>query len=128
MDEETERARRAQRVRSQRLFDEIAEEYLDRSEVSGGRMFASQGLAVREKFFAFVGREGRLILKLPAEDATALVVDGLAEPVTIGKRTMREWVGVPLPDPAPGDWPALMAAAYQYVALAGSAAGERCTS
>ena len=36
--------------------------------------------------------------------------------MTLGGRTMREWVGVPLPDPQPGPWSGLMEEAHAYVA------------
>ena len=106
------------------LFDDLAVEHLGRPHVTVGRMFASEGLAVSGKIFAFVGRDGRLILKVPLERAESLKGDGVAEAVTLGGRTMREWVGVPLPEDAPGPWPALMEEAHTYVAsLAGTASG-----
>ncbi len=103
------------------LFDDLAVVHLGRPHVTMGRMFASEGLAVRGKIFAFVGRDGRLILKLPLARAEALKAEGVTEPVTLGGRTMREWVGVPLPVPSPGAWPGLMDEAHAYVAdLAGA--------
>ena len=81
------------------LFDDLAVDHLGRPHVTMGRMFASEGLAVHGKIFAFVGRDGRLILKLPLARAEELKGEGATESVTLGGRTMREWVGVPLPDP-----------------------------
>ena len=98
------------------LFDDLAVAHLGRPHVSMGRMFASEGLAVHGKIFAFVGRDGRLILKLPLTRAEELKGKGATEPVTLGGRTMREWVGVPLPDPPPGPWAGLMEEAHTYVA------------
>ena len=98
------------------LFDDLAVDHLGRPHVTIGRMFSSEGLAVRGKIFAFVGRDGRLILKLPQARAEALLAEGVTEQVTLGKRTMREWVSVGVPDPQPGAWPALMDEAHAYVA------------
>jgi hypothetical protein len=98
------------------LFDDLAVDHLGRPHVTMGRMFASEGLAVHGRIFAFVGREGRLILKLPRARAEELNGAGVAEPVVLGGRTMREWVGVPLPAPPPGPWGGLMEEAHTYVA------------
>lgn len=98
------------------LFDDLAVDHLGRPHVTMGRMFASEGLAVHGKIFAFVGRDGRLVLKLPLARAEDLKERGVTEPVTLGGRTMREWVGVPLPDPQPGPWSGLMEEAHAYVA------------
>ena len=107
------------------LFDDLAVDHLGRPHVTMGRMFASEGLAVHGKIFAFVGRDGRLILKLPLARADELKGEGATESVTLGGRTMREWVGVPLPDPQPGSWGRLMEQAHLYVAeLAGVGSDE----
>ena len=79
------------------LFDDLAVDHLGRPHVTMGRMFASEGLAVHGKIFAFVGRDGRLILKLPRARADELTGAGATEPVVLGGRTMREWVGVRCP-------------------------------
>ncbi|MFZ2501258.1 MAG: hypothetical protein WAW88_01105 [Nocardioides sp.] len=74
-----------------------------------------------EAFFAFVGRDNRLILKLPAARARELLADAVVAPVEIGTRVMREWVAVAYPD-APDDtggellWADLIAEARSYVA------------
>jgi hypothetical protein len=107
------------------LFDDLAVDHLGRPHVTMGRMFASEGLAVHGKIFAFVGRDGRLILKLPLVRAEELKGKGATEPVTLGGRTMREWVGVQLPDRGPGSWAGLMEEAHAYVAdLAGAASDQ----
>ncbi len=81
-------------------------------------MFNGEGAKVEGSFFAFVGRTGRLIVKLPADEVRRLIdVDG-AEPVTIGKRTMREWVALPQQNDErttrESRWTALLAA-YDFV-------------
>jgi hypothetical protein len=106
------------RAAAQAVLDRLSGDYIVRPGVERDRMFGSDGLKVNGKFFAFIGREGRLILKLPARQAADLVAAGKAEPVTIGSRKTREWVGLPLPG-APGDtteWKRALADAHSYVA------------
>ena len=47
------------------------------------------------KVFAFLGHDGGLIVKLPEDRARLLVDEGTAERVTMGTRSMREWVAFP---------------------------------
>lgn len=115
--EETTDEDRTRRRAGERLLDDLGVDYLGRDDVTRARMFASDGLAVRGKFFAFVGRGGKLVVKLPHEEVRRRVADGTAEQVTIGNRTMREWAGLPLPaGDGPGPWPDALAAAYAFVA------------
>lgn len=81
-------------------------------------MFRSPALRCRGKVFAFIGFDGTLIVKLPHDRIVELARDGLAEPVTMGKRTMREWAEVPpLPDPNSTEdvWAGLVVQAHQFV-------------
>lgn len=78
------------------LLDEIAAEYLGEPEVQFGTMFASPGLRVNGKIFAFLGRDHRLIVKLPQARVRESVSAGVAQAVTMGTRTMKEWVAFPL--------------------------------
>jgi len=104
------------RAAAQQVFDALALDYLDVANVSRGRMFGSEGLVVKGKFFAFVGREGQLIVKLPGPQASALVACGEATQVRAGRGTTREWVGIPTPaDGRAGRWRDLVVAAYRYV-------------
>ena len=110
--------RRQLRAAAQAVLDQLSGDYIVRPGVESDKMFGSDGLKVNGKFFAFIGREGRLILKLPASQAADLVATGKAEPVTIGSRTTREWVGLPMPG-TPGDpaeWKRALADAHRYVA------------
>ncbi len=78
-------------------------------------MFGSDGLRVGVKFFAFVGRDGQLIVKLPVAQADGLVAAGLATRVQGGRATMREWIGIPSPDQGCTDqWRDLISEAYLY--------------
>jgi len=59
-------------------------------------MVGSNGLRCRDSVFAFVGRDGNLIAKLPAAHAP-LVAEGKATAILAGRQTTREWVGIPSP-------------------------------
>lgn len=78
---------------------ELLHELVDALEYDGpitvGTMFRSPGIRVGGKIVAFLGHDGRLIVKLPRSRAVTLLEAGDAQPVTMGARTMREWVSVP---------------------------------
>lgn len=80
---------------NQALFAAIAEGFDDEFGVDTGTMFRSPGLRVDGKVFAFLGHDGGLIVKLPEERARLLVDEGTAVRVTMGTRSMREWVAFP---------------------------------
>jgi len=106
------------RAAAQAVLDRLSQDLLGAPGVERDRMFGSVGLKVNGKFFAFVGREGRLILKLPPQQAADLVAAVHAHPVSIGRRRTREWVGLPMPVP-PADtaeWERALADAHRYVA------------
>jgi TfoX/Sxy family transcriptional regulator of competence genes len=107
--------RRAQRAAAQRVFDTLAADYLERPDVTRGPMFGSEGLLARSKFFAFVGRAGDMVLKLPEQQAAELVASGDATAVRAGRNATREWVSVPMPAGGRTDrWRALLDDAYRY--------------
>jgi TfoX/Sxy family transcriptional regulator of competence genes len=97
----------------QELFDDLTAHYLGRPEVSIGRLFRSEGLKVHGKVFAMLVTD-RLVVKIPAAQATAVVAQGRAVPFESGGgRKMREWVAL---DVAERDaWPQLVADAFAYV-------------
>lgn len=108
-------ARRAQRAQGQELFDSLAADYLEHPDVKPGPMFGSQGLMRKGKFFAFVGRSGDLVVKLPESQAGELVAAGEASAVRAGRNPTREWVSIPKPAGAnTARWQALLGDAYQY--------------
>jgi len=76
------------------LLDAIAAELAPEAELDIATMFGSPGLRWRSKIVAFLGRPERLIVKVPRARAEALVAEGSADPVTMGTRTMREWVSI----------------------------------
>lgn len=78
------------------LLHELADELQAEAPVTVGTMFRSPGLRTGGKIVAFLGFDDGLIVKLPRARAMALVQDGTAQPVTMGTRTMRQWVSVPV--------------------------------
>lgn len=100
------------------LLHAVAEHLAADGPVEIGTMFRSPGLRTRSKIFAFIGQHGRLIIKLPRARAIALVADGSAESVTMGTRTLREWVAIPSSTDSAvtlANWTALASEALQYV-------------
>lgn len=77
-------------VGSARL-DAIAGELLDEPDVAMARMFGSDGLSVRGKFFAFVASDGRLVVKIDARRIEELGLDNMV----MRGRAMREWAAIP---------------------------------
>ncbi|MDX6515583.1 MAG: hypothetical protein QOH73_1249 [Gaiellaceae bacterium] len=76
------------------LFDSVAEPLLrGDAAVSRAKMFASDGLRVGGKFFAFA-KDGELVVKLPALRVTELLESGAGRVFTRGERgvPMKEWV------------------------------------
>jgi len=108
--------RRRHRAAAQEVFDVLAADYVDLPGVGRARMFGSNGLQVGERFFAFVGSDGELIVKLPAERAAALLDAGQAGTVRIGRNVAREWVDLPRPagHEAPEQWRELLGEAHRY--------------
>ncbi|OLT55327.1 MmcQ/YjbR family DNA-binding protein [Cellulosimicrobium sp. CUA-896] len=99
------------------LFAELSEPFLERPGVTAGTMFHSPGLRTGGKFFAFVDTEDGLVVKVPRDRAVELVRAGTADVVTLGRRTLREWVTLPCPAPGPADaWRDALEEAYDYVA------------
>lgn len=62
--------------------------------IEAGTMFRSPGLRTSGTIILFLGRNDRIILKLPRARAVALIDVGTAEAVTMGTRTLREWVSL----------------------------------
>jgi hypothetical protein len=76
------------------------------------RMFSGAGYALGGRIFAFVGRSGRLIAKVEAASAREHLRQGPATDVTMGTRTMREWISLEREhQPA---WRALVVEAHEH--------------
>ncbi len=114
-DEQRERGSR--RAEGQRRFDAVAGHLLGLPGVSAAPMFGSTGLRYGDRFFAFVGRDGRLVVKLPADQAAHLVATHAGTPVRAGRHATREWLSVPWPDERGAErWGALVDDAYRNAA------------
>jgi TfoX/Sxy family transcriptional regulator of competence genes len=96
------------------LAAELSGEHGSLPGVARRRMFGRAGLSVHGKFFAFLNAD-RLVLKLPAATATALLASGAARPATDLSPTMRHWVSVPAPD-AIYRWRQLLHEAHAHTA------------
>ena len=77
------------------LLQEIAGRLSALGQVEHTTMFNRPGLRTAAKVVLFLGADDRLMLKLPLTRVTELVEQGAVERVTIGNRTLREWVEVP---------------------------------
>jgi len=94
-------------------FQAVVDAFAGDGEVSGGRMFASYGLKVRGKFFAFA-KDGAMVVKLPRARVDELIAAGRGKTFTRGAAgvPMYEWVVL-----VPGsDWVALARKARDFVA------------
>ncbi|QHC57872.1 hypothetical protein [Rathayibacter sp. VKM Ac-2760] len=99
------------------------------ADVDLATMFGSPAIRHRGRIVCFLGSDDRLIVKLTRADTVALIESGAADPVVMGRRTLREWVSVPreAPDTAALErWRPLAATALGYAraALAGSGPSE----
>jgi len=95
-------------------FDDVRLDFAAEDGVDEGRMFQSEGLTYRGKFFAAMRPDGEtMLVKLPEARVAELIADGTALPFTAGERgPMREWALVP---PAGIErWSALAAEAIAF--------------
>ena len=78
-------------------FDELRVAFLGRPSVDEGRMFRTEGVRYRGKFFAALSRDHHLLVKLPEARVTELITTGVSLPFDANKGTpMREWTLVPI--------------------------------
>ena len=103
------------RAEAKAVLDELSVEYIAQPGVSLAPMFGSVGLRLNGRFFAFVGRDGVLVVKLRREMAGELVASGRAAAVRVGRNRSREWVGLPMPPNGRSEeWAGFLAAAYEH--------------
>jgi YjbR len=96
-------------------FDAIATTLLPEPDVEEGTGFGTNpGLRTHQKIFAML-HDGELVVKLPADRCSELVSAGSARPFEIGRRKMREWIGIVEVDEH--EWLALAREARDYVGL-----------
>lgn len=77
------------------ILDEVSAQLEYDGALTIGTMFRSPGIRAGGKIVAFLGHDDGIIMKLPRDRAVALVARGDAHEVTMGTRTMREWIAVP---------------------------------
>jgi TfoX/Sxy family transcriptional regulator of competence genes len=110
--------RRAQRAEAGVRLDRLAGGLLDHAGVGRTTMFGSAAISLNGKLFALLDREGRLMVKVPAERAAALVAQGAAVPARIGRGTAREWVSIAPEESGTEDqdreWTVFLLEAYDY--------------
>ena len=99
-----------ERTRGRELLAEVASELTARPDVGVGRMFGSEGYAVRGKLFAFVASDGRLVVKLSEGRIHGLGLDNMV----MRGRPMREWAAIPY-DRGAGEWGAITREAHAFV-------------
>lgn len=102
-----------ERAAGQALLDELAAAL---SGIERSPMFGSSGVRRGGQLFAFVGRAGDLVVRVPADRAQELLGAGRAHEVRMGRGTAREWVAVPRPTDGDEPWRELLGAAYAYAA------------
>jgi len=104
------------RTHGQALLDDLAEDLHGDPDVDRAPMFGSLALRVRGKVFAFIGREGVLVVKLDEGSVDDLVRRGEATRLEIARNPAREWAAVPV---APADdltqWRELVNRARDFV-------------
>ena len=91
------------------VADELAGESIDQ-----GPMFSTVGWRRGGKVFAFVGRSGELMVKLPEARVAELIGNDAGMPMTVGTRTMREWVRIPVD----AEWASIVVEAHAFGAAA----------
>jgi TfoX/Sxy family transcriptional regulator of competence genes len=91
-------------------LEAIAGELLELPDVAMARMFGSDGLSVRGRFFAFVSSDGRLVVKIDEHRIEALGLDNMV----MRGRAMREWAALPYDD-GEERWRAAAREAHDFV-------------
>ncbi|HEY8543916.1 MAG TPA: hypothetical protein VIL36_02670 [Acidimicrobiales bacterium] len=99
-------------------FDDIRLDFAAEAGVGEGRMFSTEGLTYRGKFFvALTGDQTSLLVKLPEARVTELIEEGTGRPFRTGDRApMREWALIPLD--AVDRWQAIAAEAFAFAKAA----------
>ncbi|HET7475608.1 MAG TPA: hypothetical protein VFJ97_06230 [Dermatophilaceae bacterium] len=94
------------------MFEEVCARQLQHPGVTMGRALSQPGLMTGGKLFAFLLPDGRFVVKVPAARMAELVATGVGAPMTMGRRTMRQWVAVAGREP---EWDGLADEARLYV-------------
>jgi hypothetical protein len=97
-------------------FDAIAADQLAYPGVATGRIFSAHGVKLNGKFFAFLTRDERLVVKISEPRVNELLEAGTAvhfEPAA--GRPMREWASLPYTDENDPAWEPLMDEAREFL-------------
>jgi hypothetical protein len=107
-------------------YAELVSRYVARPDVTFEPAFHNEVLKVHRRIFAMVVR-GRLVVKLAADAAAALVGAGAAEPFeTRPGRPMKQWVALEQRGRRwRQEWDELVTTAYRYVGGLGTASPSR---
>jgi hypothetical protein len=100
------------------LLEAIAANLADDGPIEVATMFRNPGLRTGTKIIVFLGKDNRLVAKIPRVRALELIDEGAATAVTMGTRTMREWIAVPAaadPEATLTRWLAIAREAFAYV-------------
>ena len=100
-------------VRNEALFWDLAEPHLAEADVERSTMMGHDCLRAQGNFFAMVGSDGALIVKLPSERVAALLDTGAGRVFAPSGRPFREWLAVDQVDEQ--TWRGLMAEARSFV-------------
>jgi hypothetical protein len=98
---------------AEEAFAKVTRAFANDTDVSFGRLFASDGLKVHNRIFAMLVR-GSLVVKLPKARVDALVAARRGDRFDPGHgRLMKEWVVI---GPGDADWLSLAKEARRFVA------------
>lgn len=100
-------------TRGREILDTLAERLCALPGIDMGRMFGTEGIRVRGKVFAFVAHNGSLVVKLPERRIGDLIEEGVAGPMIMRGRPLREWAEVPISSAA--TWEPLVDEARAFV-------------
>jgi len=76
----------------------LLEDLIEASGIDGvdiATMFGAPAIRLQGTIVCFLGHDEHLIVKLTRQEMLDLVEAGAAEPVVMGRRTLKEWVSVP---------------------------------
>jgi hypothetical protein len=104
---------------AEKLFWSLVEPMLVDPAITRSTMMGLPCMRVDDKFFAALGRDQRLLVKLPAARVAELVASGAGQHFAPNGRVFREWVAFAEPDePA---WHTYLTEARAFVAAAARA-------
>ena len=76
----------------------LLEDLIEASGIDGvdiATMFGAPAIRFQGTIVCFLGHDEHLIVKLTRQETLERIEEGAAEPVVMGRRTLKEWVSVP---------------------------------